>query len=283
MNLIQKTVIAFLFLSSNVIISQETLFYNNEPGTVSYLNGNPQLKVADGNSTIATSYTNTACGLGYTQASVFLSQRAFPFGPGVVQPAPLVISNLPPAMCTNIVKAFLYVSVSGNGVPITATLTNPQNVTNSFSMSIIGQGVNVCWNYPATYSYRADVTSIVTGNGTYSLSGIPVVPTPSNDAQGATLFVIYSDPTQNYSGSIVMADGAGANNTGVETTTITGFNVCANPSTTENFMLVTDLQKIANAQISLNSIGSNYTLPIANQIAHNFISAPGAPATSGQN
>ncbi len=282
MNIIQKTVIAFLFLSSNVIISQETLFYNNEPGTVSYLNGNPQLKVADGNSTIATSYTNTACGLSYTQASVFLSHKSFTFGPGVAQPAAMVVTGLP--YCHSVLKAFLYVSTSGNGAPITASLTNPQNVTSSFSMTVIGQNYDVCWGYPASYSYRADVTSAVTGAGTYSVSGIPENPSPGSDAQGATLFIIYQDVTQNYSGSIVIADGAmeGPPGFGATTVTINNFNVCANPSSSSHFMLVSDLQRQSDAQIMLNSSAFNYTLTKPNQIAHNFISDPGVPVNAAQ-
>ena len=57
---------SILFLISilcfgNIALSQNTLFYNAEPGTVDYVKNNSALKVADGNSTIATSYTASAC------------------------------------------------------------------------------------------------------------------------------------------------------------------------------------------------------------------------------
>lgn len=275
---------SILFLISilclgNIALSQNTLFYNAEPGTVDYIRNLSALKVADGNSTIAASYTNTACGLSYTQASVFLSNKSFTFGPGVSQPAPLVVTGLP--FCHSVLKAFLYVSTSGTGTPITATLTNPQNVTASFSMTIIGQGADVCWGYSGSRSYRADVTSIVTGGGTYALSGIPVAANPGSDAQGATLFIIYQDVTQNYSGSIVMADGA-AVGLSLKSATVGGFNICGSPVTSSNFMIVSDLQKFQDAPLQLNSTSTNYTLTMANQTAHNFISSPVGPVSAAQ-
>lgn len=272
--------------SSITLLSQNSLYYNSEPGTVDFVRHNNSLKVADGNSTIATSYTQTACGLSFTQASVFLAMRNSTAWPGAVaQPAPLVLSSLPFSGCGNVLKAFLYVSANGNGVPITATLTNPQNVTSSFSMSVIGQGVNTCWNYPASYSYRADVTSAITGNGTYLLSGIPVAPTSTlqpDDSHGATLFVIYKDNTQTFSGSIVMADGNAASLGGLKTSTISGFDVCGPVNLTTNFMILADLQKINSSAIALNSATPNYTLPTAAQTYYNFISDSGTPASTNQ-
>jgi len=275
-------IIIFVALFSSVSLSQNTLYYNAEPGTVDYNKSKAQLKVVDGNSTIATSYTNTACGLSYTQASVFLSAKAFTFGPGVVQPASMVVTGLP--FCHSVLKAFLYVSTSGNGAPITASLTNPQSVTTSFSMAVIGQNYDVCWGYPASYSYRADVTSAITGGGTYFISGIPVNASPGSDAQGATLFIIYKDVTQNYSGSIVIADGAllGPPGFGTSTVTINGFDVCGMPNVASNFMLVSDLQRQQDAQIKLNNTSFNYTLTKPNQNANNFISDPGTPVSVGQ-
>src|ERR1044071_8202287 len=81
--------------------------------------------VANGNGTVATSYTVTQCGLGFVAGSVRLNQRAFTgmtVQKGLPQPAPLVISGIPP--CFQVVKAFLYCGGSGNGAAITATLKN---------------------------------------------------------------------------------------------------------------------------------------------------------------
>ncbi|MFO0357452.1 MAG: T9SS type A sorting domain-containing protein [Sphingobacteriaceae bacterium] len=287
MKKISTTFIIVLLYLSNNLFSQETLFYNTEPGLVGYGNTNTNLKVADGNTTIATSYTQTACGLNYTQGSVFLAMRNPTAWPGASpQPAPIVISSIPPSGCATILKAFLYLSVNGNGIPITATVTNPQNATASFSMAVIGQGQNTCWNYPATYAYRADVTSIVTGNGTYSVSGIPVAPTSTlqpDDAHGATLLIIYKDNSQTYSGSIVIADGCATAQAGAKLCNISGFNVCGPTISTKNFMLIADLQKQADSPIYLNNATTNYTLTSAAQSYYNFISDPGTPAAVNQN
>ncbi len=284
-----KKSILFLFsivCFGNIALSQNTLFYNAEPGTMDYIKSNSALKVADGNSTIATSYTASACGLNYLQTNVFLAMRNPTVWPGAaVQPAPLVVSSLPPVGCTTILKAYLYVSVGGNGIPITATVTNPQNVSSSFSMTVIGQGSNLCWNYPNTYAYRADVTSAITGNGTYSVSGIPAALTATtqpDDAHGASLVIIYADNSQSYTGNIVIADGCASQIGGTKTATIGGFNVCGPTSLTSNFMLISDLQKLANSNIAFNSITPSYTLPQAAQIGFNWVSGAGTPAAAGQ-
>lgn len=287
MKKISTTLLIVLLFLSSIMFSQETLFYNTEPGLVGYGNTNSNLKVADGNSTIATSYTQSACGLNYTQGSVFLAMRNTTAWPGASpQPAPIVISSIPPAGCATILKAFLYLSVNGSGIPITATVTNPQNTSASFSMAVIGQGQNTCWNYPATYAYRADVTSIVTGNGTYSISGIPVAPSSTlqlDDAHGATLLIIYKDNSQTYSGSIVIADGCATALAGTKLCNIGGFNVCGPTNSTKNFMVISDLQKIADAPIYLNNSTPNYTLAAASQGYYNWLSDPGTPAAVNQN
>jgi hypothetical protein len=146
---------------------------------------------------------------------------------------------------------------------------------------MIGQSPDKCWGYTGTYTYRADVTALISGNGNYLVSGIPVSPA-ANDADGATLFIIYSDPTQNYTGSIVIADGSIMGSGGVSAN-ITGFNVCGPTSLTTNFMIVADLQKIANTPIRFNSLASNFTKTMASDQVWDYITAPGNPAISGQN
>lgn len=239
---------------------------------------NSSNSVFNGNNTIATSYTQTACGLNFTQVSHPLYKRGFSFALGVTQPAPYVVSGIPP--CAIILKAFLYVGTSGNGVAINASLTNPIASNSVFPMTLIGQSPDKCWGYTGTYTYRADVTALISGNGNYQVSGIPVSPA-ANDADGATLFIIYSDPTQNYTGSIVIADGSIESSGGVNAN-ITGFNVCGPTSLTTNFMIVADLQQIANTPINFNSLTSNFTKTAASDKVWDYITAPGAAATNGQ-
>jgi gliding motility-associated-like protein len=238
--------------------------------------------VQNGNGTIATSYTVTQCGLGFTAGSVRLNRRSFSFTPaqGLAQPAPIVISGIPP--CYTIVKAFLYVGGSGNGVAITANLTNPALVAGAYPMTLIGSHSDKCWSYSGTHNYRADVTAAISGNGTYTLSGIPCLGAQPNDMDGATLIIIYSDPSQTYTGHMVIGDGCREVSGGTITNNITGFNVCGATNNTQNFVIVSDLQRIANTPINLNSATANYTFPQASQNVWDYIQQPGAPAFAGQ-
>ncbi|MBK7817111.1 MAG: hypothetical protein IPJ60_05750 [Sphingobacteriaceae bacterium] len=173
--------------------------------------------------------------------------------------------------------------MSGNGIAVTATITNPASATNSFPMTIIGQDADKCWSYAGSYSYRADVTSIISGNGNYMISGLPTnPPIAGNDTDGALLFIVYTDQQQTYSGSIVIADGCQTKPPGPVTSTITGFNVCGAVTSYTNFLMVSDLQKIANTNINLNSATNNYVLTTAQQQVWNFIVDPGAAPVVAQ-
>ncbi|HXB40771.1 MAG TPA: hypothetical protein VNZ49_09530, partial [Bacteroidia bacterium] len=129
--------------------------------------------VLNGNASLGVTYNNSACGLNYVAGSVVIQQRSTSAGiasppVGSVQPAPIVISGIP--ACAVILKAYLYADASGNGVPITVTVKNPGGTSANYPMPIIGSDIDKCWSslgYAGTYSYRADVTPIVTTNGTY--------------------------------------------------------------------------------------------------------------------
>jgi hypothetical protein len=267
-----------LFAQNKVVLGAPCQNPNNNQKT-------GPLAVQNGTGTIATSYTTTACGLNYAQASVRLNKRNFgSMSPpqGVNQPATYSISGIP--SCFVIVKAFLYTSVSANSaVPVTATITNPASSTAGYSMSVIGVHIDKCWGYSATFSYRADVTSIISGNGNYIISGIPTSSLAGQpDADGATLFIIYRDLSQNYTGSIVLGDGCYVAQGGVTTSTLTGFNVCGPVSLTDNFMLVGDLQQLGSAGIQFNSASVNYVYPQASQKVWDFIQSSAGPMVSGQ-
>lgn len=274
--------VLLIFIATS-LNSQEQKRVLGTPSNASVqLQKNQPATVQNGNGTINTSYTVSACGLNFVQASVRLHQRSTAMTPpkGVIQPATLSISGIPP--CATITKAFLYTGGSGNGVAITANLTNPALTPNSFPMTMIGTHIDKCWSYVGTYMYRADVTSAISGNGTYTLSGIPCLGGPPNDMDGATLIIIYADPTQSYTGSFVIADGAWVSNGGPLSKVISGFNVCATPILTNHFMIVDDLQQIATAQVTFNSSSSNHMFTAASQNMWDFIQAPGAPLVGGQ-
>lgn len=169
-------------------------------------NGNGQ-EPLDGNGYLYPSYYLSKCGLDYVHSSLKLCQRVTQ-NPGVLQPAPMTVSGIP--LNAVIEKAFLYTGTSGNGVAITASLTNPNSVTTLYPMQIIGQDTDKCWGFAGTYTYRADVTSCITGNGNYILSGLPTILTdPLNDVDGATLLILYSDPAiTTWKAQFVIRDGA---------------------------------------------------------------------------
>lgn len=233
----------------------------NPVATSSVLRNSGPLSPQNGNATLGPTTLLTACGLNYVYTSVKLSQRVPQ--PGGAQPANFVISGIPsgcnPLAPPNIVQAFVYASFSGSGIPVSVTIVNPASASSTFAMSIIGQDQDKCWTYPGTYSYRADVTSAITGNGTYILSGFPTnPPTAQNDIDGATLFIIYSDPQATYTGTLDIWDGCAV---GIGTTmmqTINNFNACMVGSNAKAFVMVGDLQNIPGTQFSLNG-GAPFT------------------------
>jgi len=272
------TVTIIFAIKSSLLLSQNI----EVKGTADFGITQSDLKVVDGNSTIATSYTLTDCGLNYSVSNLKLTQKPGSTGPGSIQPATLAITALTP--CTELVKAFLYAPASGTGGAITATIITPQNNTHTVNLNNIGQGADVCWGYGGTVGYRADITNIITGSGIYTLSGFPVQAAPGLETHGASIFLIYKDPSQNYNGSIVIADGALAVPFPSTTTsvTISGFNVCNNPFYSNNFILVGDLQMVGGASFKLNSSTNNYTLAAINQTFYDFIVDTISPPVIGQ-
>jgi gliding motility-associated-like protein len=170
----------------------------------------------NGNGTLGVIYDNSACGLDFTSASNRMGKRFTPAG--VNQPAPFNISGIP--ACAIIVKAYLWAEGSGNGAAQTATISGPAGVA-SYPMAIVGQGPDKCWSYSGSYTYRADVTASVNGNGVYNISGILTnPPNAGNDMDGATLLVVYRVPSAAFQGRIIISDGAIVVNGGVSNYTM---------------------------------------------------------------
>ncbi len=192
----------------------------------------------NGNGTLGNIYSQTACGLNFSSASQRLGQRFTPIG--VPQPAPFVISGIP--TCAVIEKAYLWAEGSGDGMAQTATINGPFG-TGNYPMAIVGQGPDKCWSYAGSYTYRADVTPTIGGNGTYNISGILTnPPTSGNDMDGATLIVIWSDPTQTYRGTIIIDDGAMIVNGGVANHVMNFPAVCGPTTGAQAFFCVGDIQ-----------------------------------------
>lgn len=210
--------------------------------------GNPA-SPQDGSAVLGPTYQANACGLNYTTASNKIGQRFSPVG--VPQPATFPIAGIPAT--ATILKAYVWCDASGNGTSITLNVTNPATVSAFFPMSLIGSDIDKCWGYGGTHSYRADITSCITGNGNYTISGFPVnPPTSGNDVDGATMMVIWSDPTAAFQGEITIWDGCVVINGGVTTQTINNFAACSGTvNNARAFMAIADLQGMG-AQLTMN-------------------------------
>lgn len=261
-----KKCIAFLLagLCSANFLSAQTVQNVSWPGMNPSHVKNSDPTPQDGNGSLGATYNFSKCGLNYVTASNKLGQRfvisCCPATAGVVQPAAFNISGIPgPGV---IEKAFLWFDISGNGTSVTVTITNPANQTFNLPATIIGNCQDKCWSFPGTFSYRVDITSAISGNGAYMISGIPTSPNQSgNDVDGATMMVIYSDNTVAYKGEIVIFDGCTVVNGGTTVQTVNGFTACSASANAKAFLCIADLQQLGTS-MSLNgdpffSLGTN--------------------------
>ncbi len=243
--------------------------------------GNNQIN--NGNGTIATIYQNSACGLSYVLGEVKTGKRYSPAAAN--QPVTINITGIPP--CYQIQKAYLYTGGSGNGLAFSSTLVNPASTSSVFPMTMIGNHLDKCWGYSGTYNYRADVTALISGNGAYVLSGIPTsITTPGNDMDGASLVIIFTDPSQSWEGNIVIGDGCqvNASTTGTLQNTLTGFNSCGNSTFAQCFYIISDLQNILATGCKMNSPAAyNFSYPAASNKWWDNIVGNANMVTTGQN
>jgi len=109
-----------------------------------------------------------------------------------------------------------------------------------------------------------DVTASISGNGNYLISGFPTnPPTPQKDTDGASLLIIYSDPTAAYEGHMVINDGCCIQIGGTNTQTMSGINACANSTFGRAFALFGDLQpafSTGGSQTLANTPNPGYTM-----------------------
>ncbi|GAB4131781.1 MAG: hypothetical protein Fur0041_02480 [Bacteroidia bacterium] len=204
---------------------------------------------ADGSTVLGPTYQLSECGLNYTTASNKLGQRFSP--QGVPQPATFAIAGIPATAV--IQKAFVWCDASGTGIPITLSVTNPAAANANYNMTLIGSDQDKCWGYGGTHSYRADITASISGNGNYTINGFPTnPPTSGNDVDGATMMVIWSDPTATFQGEITIWDGCVVINGGTTTQTINNLQTCTGTvSNGRAFLCIADLQGLG-ATLSLN-------------------------------
>lgn len=164
----------------------------------------PPVARADGDWSLNDSYRATLRGGGIVSEGIGLAVRSGAAASGSIQ-----IAGVPAG--AQIERAFLYWAVLA--ADDSSVVFNGQSVTGPR----IGRSPDTCWfgapggSDPAHDNrvYRADVSGLVGGNGTYAVSGVGngtgVLP---GDAQGASLVVVYSQPDATYETQIVINDGA---------------------------------------------------------------------------
>lgn len=130
----------------------------------------------------------------------------------------IVLDGIPAG--ASVFRAYLYWATLGSANTFT-TATLEEIPVDGFLIDTAG---DTCWGVPNNFVYRADVTDIVNGNGTYTIAGLPDDLEAGNDSQGASLVVIYEDPALPLR-TVTINDGAVAldldNN--VYTDTLLGF------------------------------------------------------------
>jgi hypothetical protein len=109
-----------------------------------------------------------------------------------------------------------------------------------------GSGSSPCWSPGANFSYEADVTRQVTGNGSYALSGFTTGESDGADPwnagsippllEGATLVVVYNLGSRPLT-TIQIAAGAGEIADDSATATMTGFTADAHPKATTTYIV----------------------------------------------
>ncbi len=114
--------------------------------------------------------------------------------------ATITIAGIPAG--ATVQRALLYWAISG-GVDTTATI-NAVPVTGV----LIQATGDTCWGVNNA-TFRADVTAQVSGNGNYTISGLPssTVATAA-DTDGAALVVVYQNPTSPLVRRVMIRDGA---------------------------------------------------------------------------
>lgn len=130
-------------------------------------------------------------GAGYVAAGAGLRNQAS---------GSISISGIPSG--AKVKKAYLYWNVLAPGDPGGAMVFNGQGAASQS----VAAGPDPCWAGGTSWAYRADVTSAVTGNGSYSVAGYPTGDASGSDPwstggrvpmmEGASLIVFYeSSPT----------------------------------------------------------------------------------------
>lgn len=208
-------------------------------------------------------YKASGCGLSYIHKFAKVTNR-FPSPPGTGLPAVFRIRELPES-CFIIERAFLWWTISGANTEATVRVSMPDGGNTVVPAVKLGTGPDKCWQdyILNTVAYRADVTHLITGNGTYAFTPS----TPKDSTDGISLFVIYRNTADNsYTGTLVLNDGLiiGVNNSNPEplafTQTLGGFQACEDSKNATGFIIASDLQSGLDSRhtFTLNGISQEF-------------------------
>lgn len=183
------------------------------------------------NTTIAGDYTAAGVGLrGATGGNITIT--------GV--PAGAIVQN-----------AYLYWGMLDNGED--AALANMNFNSTPILGTRIGRGPDTCWGRTDSFSYRADVTPLVPGNGIYTLTG--VAGGGNVLAEGAALVVIYNTGGQTFR-TVMLADGNVVLPAVFTGQAIFGGFTATSPVSAKTSFLVGDGQGFGNPAIFTGSAGA---------------------------
>ena len=167
--------------------------------------------------------------------------------------ASLALSTVPAG--ATVQKALLYWGMLDNGedASLNKLTFNGQPIVGSR----IGTGPDTCWGRTNSFTYRADVTSLVAGNGTYPLSNVAFG--GNILAEGASLIVVYQLPGAPVK-TVIIDDGNLSLPSGTPTGTASfTFNAAAPVQATTTFN-VGDGQ-IAGTPVSFSGDAGTITFP----------------------
>lgn len=163
----------------------------------------PGLAEADG--VLTEMVREEGVGVGLATAGVGLAGRREAGADVPTSSTTLSLTTVPAG--SDIRAAYLYWVIYGDPTDDTLSFDGT-----SVTGTLIGTSAGTCWvKYPSTIlnrAYRADVTSMVDGNGDYVLTGYPSALTMV-DSQGASLVVIYDDPADTVTRTrVILLDGS---------------------------------------------------------------------------
>jgi len=199
---------------------------------------------ANGNQSLGQSYNQLVRGGGVVSQGVGLRDAI-----RVPTTNNITISGIPSGATVS--QAWLYVVeiVNSTSTYDTSFTFNGNTVTGS----LIGTGSDTCWSRAGNVTIRTDVTSLVTGNGSYSLAGVGLT---GVEGQGASLVVVYTDPTASSSSQVVINDGALSGNFSgqVMSTTLSGFTIPTGVTSASFHIGMGDSQSFGNGAVTVDGV-----------------------------